>query len=182
MDDEFDQDAPAAEEDQNEELGLDSSDEDSEEETVETLRAKLDEANKAKEKAEQAFNDQKKRAEKAESKPKAPKQPVNDQLSQTDLYALIKADVPQEDIGEVAEYARLKGISVSDALKSTVVKAILSDNAEVRKTAQVTSSGTVRRGAGQKSGDSLLAAARAGKMPDSDEDIRSLIEARFEKK
>src|SRR5690606_10314539 len=53
--------------------------------------------------------------------------PSQDNLSQKDMFALIKADVHEDDISEVADYAKLKGITVAEALKAPVVKTILSE-------------------------------------------------------
>ena len=97
-------------------------------ENTEELKARL-------EKAEELAKNYKIRAEKAEKANKtkvevASKPQSNGDLSSKDLYALMEAKVAQDDIDEVIEYANLKKISVSEALKSNVVKSILSDKAE----------------------------------------------------
>lgn len=101
-----------------------------------------------------------------------------DNLSTKDIYALMEAKVPEEDIGDVQEYATLKNISVSEALKSNVVKTILSDKDEQRQTASAANVKTSKRGSGQVAADILLANARKGEMPEKDDDIDRLIEAR----
>ena len=149
------------------------------EETVEELRARLA-------KADEIAHNQTIRAEKAEralKKPTAsapaPKQsPKAGEIQQEDLYALIKADVPQEDISDVKEYAQMKGITVAEALKSNVVKTILADKAEQRSVAAATNVGTVRRGSTATSEESLLEQASKGQLPDSDEDLVRLTKAR----
>jgi hypothetical protein len=103
-------------------------------------------------------------------------------LSFEDFYALNEARVPKDDIPEVTEYAKLKGISVSEALNSTVVKSILADNAEKRATAAATATGPSRRATGKVSEDTLLNNARKGQLPDSDEEMQRLIKASFAKK
>lgn len=80
----------------------------------------------------------------------------DDGLSQKDLYALMKANVPEDDIDQVADYAKLKGISVSEALKTSFVKALLSDAEEVRKSAEVTTTGTRRAPTGKMSDEAFL--------------------------
>lgn len=100
--------------------------------------------------------------------------PKDEKISSTDLYAIIKADVPEEDIDEVVEYATLKKISVSEALKSDIVKTILASKAEQRKVAEGTNTGTARRGSAKLSDEALISNAMSGKYPDSDEDMKRL--------
>jgi hypothetical protein len=95
-------------------------------------------------------------------------------LSQSDLLTLARTDIADEDIADVVEYATLKKISISEALKSSVVKGILADKAETRKVAEGTSTGGGKRGNAKLSDEALMANARAGKMPESDEDISRL--------
>jgi hypothetical protein len=99
-------------------------------------------------------------------------------LSTKDLYALIDAKVPESDIDEVREYAQLKKISIAEALKSTVVKSILSDNAEKRKSAEVSSTGSSKRSSGKISDAVLLEKAMKGELPDSQEDMERLFNLR----
>lgn len=143
------------------------------EETPEELKARLA-------KAEEVAKNQRIRAEKAEGKLKEGAKPTTapGDLSPTDLYALFEAKVPQEDISEVSEYAKLKGISVADALKSNVVKTILADNAEKRATAQATATGSTRRAGNKTTDEALLAKASKGELPESDEEINRLIRAK----
>lgn len=130
------------------------------------------------EKAKEIAENQRIRAEKAEAKAKQTKPSERTALSQTDLYALIKADVAEEDITDIQEYASLKKISIAEALKSSVVTKILEEKKESRLTELATSTGSNRRSTGRVSDDILVQNAQAGKLPDSDEDIRRLIEAR----
>lgn len=162
---------------ENEEADLDTADE-STEETMEELRERLA-------KAEELAKNQKIRAEKAEGKLKAPKEnkdtkatPAAGELSTGDLYALMNAKVPEEDIDEVREYAALKKISLAEALKSSVVKTILSENAEKRNVANATHVGAAQRGAAKASEEALLSKASKGELPDSDEDLNRLVNAR----
>ncbi len=67
-------------------------------------------------------------------------------LVSRDTIALIQAKVIEsEDIDEVLEYAKFKKISVSEALKSSVVKATLAEKAEFRRTAEAANTGTNKR-------------------------------------
>jgi len=150
----------------------------------------IEDSNDEVSKAQEYARNQKIRAERAEKELKelknkfsskeetpAPSKNTGD-FSQMDFMALIKADVPEDDISEVADYAKLKGISISEALKSSVVKTILSERNEERKTAQATSTGPARKGATRPNGDTLIANAQRGQMPDSDADLDALIRAR----
>ncbi len=139
------------------------------------------EAQKAKELAE----NYKIRAEKAESKAKNDSQdkdtPKTD-LSQTDLIALIKADIAEDDMEIVKDYATLKKISVAEAIKSSVIRTELAERKEERATAQATTTGNNRAGTSAASGNDLLNKAKSGELPESDEEMAALVEARFQSK
>jgi len=81
----------------------------------------LEEAQKAKELAD----NYKIRAEKAESRTKEVKETPKNDLTYLDTIALVKADVSDEDISDIMDYASMKKISVAEALKSSVVKSLL---------------------------------------------------------
>ena len=149
------------------------------EESIEELKARLA-------KAEEIAKNQRIRAEKAESKakdgavaPKPTKAAEKQDLSTKDLYALMEAKVPQDDVDEVAEYARFAKLSIGDALKSNVVQTILKDKAEMRATADATNTGGARRVSAKVSGETLLSKAAKGELPDSDEDLQRLVAARM---
>lgn len=95
-------------------------------------------------------------------------------LSQKDLLTIARAEIEDEDIDDVVEYATLKKISVADALKSTIMKAILADKAEARKVAAGTSTGKTRRSNVAVSDEALMEKAAKGELPESDDDIRRL--------
>jgi len=125
---------------------------------------------------------------KAKDKHKAPKEeastPKTDsKLSIFDQKAIFNADIDtQEDLDEILDYAERKNISVADALNSTVIKATLTENAEIRNSAKAVNTGTGRRASGTVTDAQLLANASKGKMPSSDEDIAKLARMRFNKK
>lgn len=137
----------------------------------------LEEAEKAKELA----NNYKIRAEKAEKKEPKDNTPKND-LSQTDMITLARADIHDDDIDEVLEYARFKKVNVKEALSSSVIKAMLAEKKEERATAEATSTGNKRPGGKAITGSELLSQVEAGKYPDSNDDISKLVEARFKSK
>lgn len=118
------------------------------------------------------------------SKPKpTPQATQQGGLTPEDSLVLFGANVTNlEDVKEVVDYAKHKGISISDALQTSVVKAILAEKAEFRATAAATNTGKRRAGATRISGESLLEKVnKTGELPDSDEDIQKLAEARFKR-
>lgn len=103
-------------------------------------------------------------------------------LAPKDVIALTKANIHEEDIDEVLEYAKYKKISVADALKSGVIKATLAEKQEHRATAQATNTGKTRSGSQKVSGDVLLKKAKeTGEVPESDAELDALIEARYKR-
>jgi hypothetical protein len=88
-------------------------------------------------------------------------------LSPKDIFALNKADVHEDDLDEILEFAEFKKITVAEALKSGTLKAILSDRAETRKTAAATSKKNVRPGNKKLSSDQILEQAKAGNIPEA---------------
>jgi len=106
-------------------------------------------------------------------------QPPQDSL--IDTLAFIDAKVTnKEDVEMVKDYAKFKNISVIEALNSAVVKSTLEDNFEKRQTASATNTGKTRTGKDSVSGESLLAkASKTGEIPDRDEDLDKMLEARY---
>lgn len=167
---------------------------------VETIKEKVEEHNaKVKEfktKKDEANAQLYARTKKAEGfefvdgkwvKPEAdkPKNKPNDtktsegNLTAEDVYTLIQANVPKEDISEVQEYAALKKISISEALNAPIVKTILADKAEARKVAEGTNTGAAKRGNGKPSNDTLIQNASKGVLPETDEEIARLNNLRW---
>ena len=140
-------------------------------------------------KAEELAKNQKIRAEKAEkelkklkaNKPKEEKEtPKNDELTFADQRALLKADIHEDDLEEVIEYAKRKDLGIAEALKDNKLKAILSVNAEERKVANATNTGKARSGKGEVSGERLLEDFESkGNVPESDADMDKLLKARL---
>ena len=78
------------------------------------------------------------------------------------------------------DYAKFKGLSISDALKSSVVKSTLTEKEEQRKTAKATNTGGGKRGSSKVSGENLHETAKdTGKLPESDADMDKMLEARY---
>ncbi len=145
-------------------------------ESVEELKARLA-------KAEEYGRNQKIRAEKAERGTKDSIKPEQTNqskqgISTADIYALTKANIAEEDISEVEEYARYKKLSIAEALKTTALKAILSEKQELRNTANASNTGSARRTSTKIADEVLINKASKGEMPDSSTDIERLIRAR----
>ena len=79
----------------------------------------------------------------------------NGDLSSRDIIAL--RDVPEEDIDEVVEFAKFKGISIAEAKKNPIMQNILKTRAEERKTAEAASTNSTRRTSKTNTADNLLA-------------------------
>lgn len=87
-------------------------------------------------------------------------------LSPLDLYALMDAKVPQEDVEEVTKAAKLLNKTVAEALKDTTVQAILKTREEHRKTADATNTGTKRPAQKTKTVDEIVRDASKGVIPE----------------
>lgn len=119
------------------------------------------------------------RAEKAEEEAKG----KGSVLSDKDLFALTKASIAEDDFDEVKNYAAYKKIPISEALKDKTLQSILSDKKEERTSAAVAAANTKSpRGTSNVSPETLLEKARQGQMPEKDEDIEKLVEARINSK
>lgn len=139
------------------------------------------------EKEKEIAKNQKIRAEKAEARDKKPEAKSesfkkDNDLSTMDIIALSKANIETEDMSEVLEYAKFKGISISEALKSPLIKATIAEKVEMRNTANATNTGGAKRSSGKVSDETLIANASKGNLPESDEDIDRLVKAKMFKK
>ncbi len=116
--------------------------------------------------------------------PKEPQSTPSDEgsLSSKDLYALMDAKVPQDDVDEVVQAAKILKLPIPQAIKHNVVRTLLAEKAEERRTAAAANTGSTRRGSSKVSEEQLLTNARAGKFPENDEDINRLVDNRYSKK
>lgn len=109
-----------------------------------------------------------------------PKQsaPSQDQaFSPKDYLALRDANVSAEDFDEVSDFAKYKGISLAEALKQPVLKTILNERAEERKTAEATATRGSRRGDTKPNDEALLERASRGETFGEDS-IAAIAKAR----
>jgi hypothetical protein len=98
-------------------------------------------------------------------------------LSLKEQLAIVKADVNPEDIDEVIDFASYKKISVIDALKHPVVKNLLQEKDEFRKSAKASHTSN-KRPSGKVTDETILQNASKGVLPESDEDMERLFNAR----
>jgi len=156
---------------------------DEEEEDTDLLKQKNQELYEQLKKSKGFIRDKKtgKWVKKEQPKPEKEVEGTGD-ITKTELYSLVKANVPDEDVNEVTIYARSHSISVTEALKLPEVKAILKVKQEYRKTQEASNTGSSRRGSSKISDDMLLEQANKGIMPDTEEDMVRLIKARREAK
>jgi hypothetical protein len=115
---------------------------------------------------------------KAEEQARRPAEKQAD-VTLKDQIALVQAQVNPDDIDEVLRYAKFADISIADALKSNVVKTILSERTEQRKSAEVANTQGSRRTVPKVSDEQLIEKADRGDVPD---DPEALVEARFNQK
>ena len=149
--------------------------------TVEETTESIDELRGRLEKAEQLALNQKIRAEKAERANKGTREvapQTNSNVSTKDLYALSKANVAEDDISEVEEFAKFKKVSISEALKSSTLKAILKEKDENRNVANASNVGNTKRASSKISDEALDERASRGEMPESSSDLVRLIKFR----
>lgn len=139
-------------------------------------------------KAEEIAKNQKIRAEKAEQelralkktpmaeKPKEKETPKNEpEMSLKDIRAL--QDVHDDDVDEVIDFAKYKGVTIAEAKKSTVIQTLLRTKEEERKTAEATNVSGARRGSSKVTGEELL--NRAAKEDLTDEEMVLAARARI---
>lgn len=101
------------------------------------------------------------------------------QLSSIDTIAIMRANVHTDDIDEVVEYAKFKRISVPEALKSTVIRGLLSEKEEFRKSEEVANTSSSRRVVNKVTPDALLKNLSKGEVPEAgSKDAEELFYAR----
>ena len=121
------------------------------------------------------------RAELAElAKAKEKKTDSKSEYSLQDIRAL--ADVHDDNVDSVVRYAKLENISIPEAKKSTIIQTILREADEQRKTALAANTGAVKRGSSKGSDEAILEQFANGNLPETDEGMARLAEARMNQK
>lgn len=106
---------------------------------------------------------------------------IDSKLSTSDILFLSKADIHEDDMPEVIEWAKFKKIDVKTAYNQ--LKTTLDIKNEQRKTASVTMTGRTQRGVSKVTGEDLLAKAeQTGEVPDDTEGLNKLFMARQARK
>lgn len=109
--------------------------------------------------------------------------PAEVNLSAQDVLVLTKANVHEDDLETVMEYASFKKLSLSDALKDSTLKSILDGNEDVRKTANATQVRGGARGTAEITGEAILQKAeQTGEVPETTEGMNKLFLARQERR
>lgn len=90
----------------------------------------------------------------------------SDNISQKDMYSLIKADVHEDDFDAVIEYAQFKRISIPEALRTRTLKNILKESDEIRATEQAKNTSRKRSGNKGQSDESLKNNLSKGDVPE----------------
>lgn len=102
-------------------------------------------------------------------------------LSLKDIRAL--QDVHDDDVDQITDYAKFKGITVAEAKKLPEMQAFFKIRTEERATATAT---IVGKGGGRTSkitGQTLLEKAyETGETPTNEEEIKALVQARIQEK
>lgn len=97
---------------------------------------------------------------------KTEKKEETQSVSQKDIYALSQANVHIDDFDDVVDYAKFKKISIQEALKSDVIKTVLANKAEYRKTSEVANTTNARKGVSKVSDEVLMKNLNDGKIPE----------------
>lgn len=100
------------------------------------------------------------------------------ELSPLDIISLSRNNIHEDDIKDILEYAKFKNITVSEALKSSIIKSTIAEKEEFRQSAGASNTGGSRRGSSKTTTSQLLENARKGIFPDNAEDIAKLAKAR----
>jgi len=117
------------------------------------------------------------RAEKAEKAPKESKAPETSGLDTKDVLYISKADIHEDDLDDVLDYAKLKNISIKQAHE--FFKPILASRAEQRKTADANNVRPNRSAVKRASPTELLERAKKGDIPaQGSEEAEALFWAR----
>jgi len=90
----------------------------------------------------------------------------SEELGSKDLFALMQNQVHEDDIDDVVEVAKLRKVTVAEALKLDLTKTILAKKSEYRKSAEVANTAPARKGATKISDDALLGGLSEGKIPE----------------
>lgn len=162
---------------------LDSLNQDEDEETS---KNSSEESDSQTDKKDELIKNYKIRAEKAEKElkileaEKEKKEPEKtSELSTKDILYFAKADIHEDDLSDILEWAKFKKISVNEAHKA--LKGTLDVRNEERRTAEAANTSSSGHGT-QITGKSLIEKARQGQLSEKEEDIDKIVETRMQEK
>jgi len=113
-----------------------------------------------------------------EKKPEVKKEP-SFELSAKDALLLAKADVDLDDVDEVVDFAKYRKITVAEAIKSPLLKSIIDERKEERKTANATLMNNTRK-TSTPTNEAIIEKAQRGEL--KEDDIDRLVQARMDAK
>ena len=128
-------------------------------------------------KTQELADNYKTRAEKAEKLLENKGGVKEDGLSNTDILYLAKADIHEDDLQDVLDWSKFKKISVKEA--HNALKETLKVREEQRRTTAATQTGRGSRSQTNNTGETFLKKADAGELPESEQEIQNLAEARI---
>lgn len=99
------------------------------------------------------------------SKPEVKDENKSDDLTIKDAVLIQRANVEVEDIDEVVRWAKFNNQTIGQALNDDTLKTVLAKRAEIRKSAQATSTGTSKRVVTKVSDEEIVKDAQNGKLP-----------------
>lgn len=86
-------------------------------------------------------------------------------MSSMDLFALMKANVHEDDVETIAAFSKIKNVTVSEVLKDADMQAVLKARADRRKVADATNTAAARPAHKKVSSTELVARASSGEIP-----------------
>jgi len=101
------------------------------------------------------------------------------ELTAKDALTLAKANISEDDVDELLQYANFKKMSVSEALADPVMKGIIATKEEQRRTAEATISRGGARGSSVTPEDHLRKAELTGEITDIDAITRARMDRRI---
>lgn len=151
-------------------------------ETTETLESDAPKTDEEKEqlkaRLEEIEKKNKQLYERLKKQEKEVKEVSSETLPMKDMLFIAKADIPAEDVDDLLNFAKNMKMSLPDAYKT--FSPILRERAEERKTAAATMTKGGTRSVNKTTGEDFLSKAeKMGQLPDSDEDMLKLAEARL---
>ena len=104
-------------------------------------------------------------------------------LTTKDALALVNAKVSNEDYDEVIRVSKVLGKTIGEALKDKTMLTILNERVEERRTAEATLIGKQKRGSSKNTGEDILdKAEKTGEVPEDEEGMQKLFQARMARK